>query len=314
MCSHFILYLFTRNSSYVTCYSCTNRHLKHKSKWDTLDLGLLTFTDILVQQKEKANKTLKTMLLSLRKRTQSFIEEWEDHKRCLLKESMFDDVEAVKILDGFSRRLRIISNEADHIQEKCTNFNTVESINFSALDVVKQDVKRSTEGWHTIQEYKKELESLSEQAWIRFRDDISRLQSFCRKWESCLDSLKDNPRATKYLTDLSNISALAPVLKLCIGDCFREDHWAELLQGKLQLPQTVRVENLTLVHFITTRDILQQSSTLIFLKDLQSRCGNLSWKNMQLLLLNIVIVSLNNLLLSNSELKEKFHSASQCKS
>jgi len=245
--------------------------LKLNSKWDVLDRNILKFTEVLVQQKEKARKTFENLLLLLRERSESFLHEWEDHKRSLLQASTFNDIEIVKSLDAFSQRLLVLRQEANNFQGTCTSFNIVELTDVSNLEVVKQDIERCTEDWYTIQDYNNELRTLSEQTWIYFRDDISRLQSFCQKWEPRLESLKDNQRGAIYLIDLPNIRALIPVLKFCIGDDFREDHWAELLQGKLQLPQTVRVENLKLVHFITMRDILQHSGTLLFLKDLQSR-------------------------------------------
>lgn len=51
----------------------------------------------------------------------------------------------------------------------------------------------------------------------------------------------------------------------------KEDHWIELLQGKLKLPREVTKENVKVEHFLSKIDILIEPSTLPFVKNLQSR-------------------------------------------
>jgi len=53
-----------------------------------------------------------------------------------------------------------------------------------------------------------------------------------------------------------------------------QDHWTELLQGKLRLPATVRLENLTAGHFLLVLDRLSDPSMVQFVKHLQSRAQN----------------------------------------
>lgn len=88
-----------------------------------------------------------------------------------------------------------------------------------------------------------------------------------------------------------------PALKYCKSDAFKEviihpyyqhhhvlsghhrthvfiilqDHWTELLQGKLQLSKDIRVEKLRVEHFLSRLDILMEPATLSFVKSLQAR-------------------------------------------
>jgi dynein heavy chain 2 len=80
---------------------------------------------------------------------------------------------------------------------------------------------------------------------------------------------------TIHLTDqLEDIKHAMPALKYCRGDPFKEDHWTELLQGKLRLPSNVRLENLTCGHFLLALDRLADPSMVSFVKHLQSRAQN----------------------------------------
>lgn len=51
----------------------------------------------------------------------------------------------------------------------------------------------------------------------------------------------------------------------------QEEHWSALLQGKLSLPKSVRLENLNVGHFLQRLEVLSDPSLLPFVKHLQAR-------------------------------------------
>lgn len=62
-----------------------------------------------------------------------------------------------------------------------------------------------------------------------------------------------------------------PALKFCRGDPFGEEHWTELLTGKLKLPREVKLVNLKLAHFLRALPILAEPATVAYVKQLQAR-------------------------------------------
>jgi dynein heavy chain 2 len=77
--------------------------------------------------------------------------------------------------------------------------------------------------------------------------------------------------AEHIISTVEKIKKCIPALKYCQGEPFKEDHWTELLQGRLQLAKEVKRENVKVEHFLSRLDILMEPSTLSFVKNLQAR-------------------------------------------
>lgn len=69
-----------------------------------------------------------------------------------------------------------------------------------------------------------------------------------------------------------------------------QDHWTELLQGKLQLSKDIRVEKLRVEHFLSRLDILMEPATLSFVKSLQARYS----KPSMVMMLLVAIIGIVN--------------------
>ena len=126
-----------------------------------------------------------------------------------------------------------------------------------------------------LREYKGELEKIASQDWISFRTNIFALQDLVGAWQ---DKAKQrfaqgtHDFVTQHLLDeMERIKKALPALKYCRGDPFKEEHWGALLQGKLGLPKTIRLENLTAGHFLQRLDVLSDPQMLSFVKHLQAR-------------------------------------------
>lgn len=139
------------------------------------------------------------------------------------------------------------------------------------------DINSTTKSWDMLKEYYNEYKAISDQDWLTFSTNVYVLQDFSTKWNDILkanyvkgSSSYDN--ISDYIfTTIDKIKKSIPSLKYCRGEPFKEDHWAELLQGKLQLARDVHRENLKVEHFLSRLDILMEPATLAFVKNLSSR-------------------------------------------
>ncbi|NDD92845.1 hypothetical protein EBZ37_12245, partial [bacterium] len=137
------------------------------------------------------------------------------------------------------------------------------------------DLAATSKSWDMLKEYYAELKVMSDQDWLMFSTNVYALQDFAQKWA---DSLKASFAKGSYdnvaehiISTVERIKKSIPALKYCRGEPFKEDHWTELLQGRLGLPRDVRRENVKVEHFLSCLDVLMDPSTLSFVKNLQAR-------------------------------------------
>jgi dynein heavy chain 2 len=77
---------------------------------------------------------------------------------------------------------------------------------------------------------------------------------------------------TDYLAEqVESVKHAMPALKFCRGEPFGEEHWAELLQGKLKLGRDVKLANLKVSHFLKALPTLADPATVTYVKQLQAR-------------------------------------------
>ena len=167
-----------------------------------------------------------------------------------------------------------IESQVTHISDACVSFG-MPPPRFVTLEPLSEDMKSTNKSWNMLKEYNDELRVISEQDWLRFATDVYVLQDFATKW---LDTLKATFTKGAYsvvgehIADVAEkIKRCVPALKYCRGEPFKDDHWVELLQGKLQLPRDVTRENVKVEHFLSRLDILMEPTTLSFVKNLQAR-------------------------------------------
>ena len=160
------------------------------------------------------------------------------------------------------------------LTENCATFG-LQKPRFDGLENLIIDIKNTTKSWDLLKEYYDELNLINVQDWLTFSVNVYVLQDFAMKW---VEILKNNYTNSKYdsvgehiITTVEKIKKCIPSLKYCQGTPFKEDHWAELLQGKLQLNKDVKRDNLRVEHFLSRLDILMEPGTLNFVKNLQAR-------------------------------------------
>lgn len=165
----------------------------------------------------------------------------------------------------FSADCQALKNEIFLLYDKYKVFNINSIPDFSEFISLNQVVQK-------FNEFTKDLDSISSTLWINLRTELRILDEFEKKWQSRLLKLSKGNRYVFVLTHLNNelksMRTLAPVLKYCVGDLFKDEHWAELLQGKMKLSPGVRVENLTYHHFFYARSFFSDTDNAQYLKNL----------------------------------------------
>lgn len=142
---------------------------------------------------------------------------------------------------------------------------------FDGLETLIEDYTQTSKSWDTLKLYYDELGVMSEQDWLTFSVNVYALQDFGTKWSELLKGSRGDSISEHILSAVDKIKKSIPALKYCRGEPFKEDHWTELLQGKLQLGRDIRRENVKVEHFLSRLDILMEPATLTYVKNLQAR-------------------------------------------
>jgi dynein heavy chain 2 len=177
-------------------------------------------------------------------------------------------------LDDWKEQYAELKEKTEALTESCQSFGMAQP-RFEGLEGVEADINQTVENWELLKDYSTELGVLAEKSWIDFRGSVFDLQDLATAWA---EKVKERIIAglhgvvTEHLSDqVDKIKHAMPALKFCRGEPFGEEHWAELLQGKLKLARDVRLENLKVSHFLAALDVLADPSTVTYVKQLQAR-------------------------------------------
>ena len=248
------------------------------SRWYKLEYELEAFSELIEKQKERAVDILEKDVMDMNETIDGFENRWQSLKPTEMKSWEKTRIEDVFVkLDNFWAEFEDLKKQSDTLAANCINFG-MNQPRFDSLETVENDLTKTTSSWNMLREYTDELDKMATQDWISFRTNIFALEDFGKAWsEKLKEKFADNAHdiVTIHLTDqLENIKHAMPALKYCRGDPFKEDHWTELLQGKLRLPSSVRLENLTCGHFLLSLERLAEPSMVQFVKHMQSRAQN----------------------------------------
>jgi len=245
------------------------------SDWSILEHELEVFCDLIDKQKEQAMEILNRDVSNLQKQVASFEERWETLKpkdvnlesRSCVKDEMTKLGHLVQEFDD-------IKKELAELRDNFIKFDMKEPDLIIPNDL-KSDIECNMNIWDIFTNFNTEFDVMCAKSWISLRTNIFTLDDFALGWIKKIQqslSAYQNHFVTIHINDkLFKIRKAVPSLKHCNGESFKEDHWAELLQGKFALPSIVRLENLTCGHFLQSLDLLAEPSMIKYLKTLQSR-------------------------------------------
>ena len=188
---------------------------------------------------------------------------------------MLPPKEAIENLEVFSSDFQLFQEELFLHNERCLDFN-INPLSLLQTRTIEREITKHVTFVKTLKDYDEELKDLTATAWINFRTNIYYIDDFRSKWNKRIENfLEANSNYSSIVSsikvDLQRLGDMIPILQFCSGDLFKEDHWTELLQGKMRLPPNINISNLLLRHFFDTGDILVDPNNAQFFRDLQIR-------------------------------------------
>ncbi|CAM9144794.1 unnamed protein product [Heterosigma akashiwo] len=244
-------------------------------RWDEFELTLEAFGAMVEEQKEQLKAVVEEEIMALNQNVDKFAQRWKALKPADMPSWAPEAVAKVfEALEDWNTQFGEIKNQADKLVENCRAF-AMDLPRFDGLDVVEEDITSTNESWGMLKAYQAELKELTDQDWISFRSNIFALSDLGTSWtEKVKERVAEGKHdlvTTHLLSEFDKIKKAGPALKYCRGDPFKEEHWSALLQGKLGMERSVRLENLTLGHFVGVLDKLADPALLQFVKHLQAR-------------------------------------------
>ena len=246
-------------------------------RWDDFDIALEAFNDMIEEQKEALKGQLEDDTITLNQQIDKFGNRWKQLKPTEVKSWEYDEVERIFVqLDDWKKQFAELEGQATSLTDNMVTFGMAKP-RFEGLEGLVEDLADTNRSWDMLKVYYEELNVMAEQDWLMFSTNVYALQDFATKWA---DNLKEQFAKGSYdnvadhiITTVEMIKKSMPALKYCRGEPFKEDHWTELLQGKLKLDRDVTREKVKVSHFISTKSlqILMEPSTLSFVKNLEGR-------------------------------------------
>lgn len=241
-------------------------------RWDDFDISLEAYNDLIESQKEVFKGTIESDVIALNTEIDRMGSRWRQLKPAEVKSYEYEDVLKVFTeIDDWKNQFSVLEENATTLVESCASFSMPKP-RFDGLEALVEDLKTTNESWSTLKQYIEELTGIGEQDWLGFSVNVYSLLDFSTKWSDTLKASPIRDMISEYiLSHTDKIKRSMPSLKYCQGEPFKDDHWTELLQNKLQLPKDIRAKNAKVSHFLSRLDILAEPSTLSFVKNLSAR-------------------------------------------
>lgn len=241
-------------------------------RWDDFDISLEAYNDLIESQKEVFKGTIESDVIALNTEIDRMGSRWRQLKPSEVKSYEYDDVLKVFTeIDDWRKQFSVLETTAATLVDSCASFSMPKP-RFDGLETLVEDLKTTTESWSTLKSYVEELTRIGDQDWLGFSVNVYSLLDFSTKWSEDLKASPIRDMISEYiLSHTDKIKRSMPSLKYCQGEPFKDDHWTELLQNKLQLAKDVRAKNAKVSHFLSRLDILAEPSTLSFVKNLSAR-------------------------------------------
>ena len=243
-------------------------------RWDNFDIALEAYNDVIEGQKEILKSFLEEEEIIINIDIDKFYNKWRQLKPTNTKSWEINDIQIIfDTLNDWKEQFLLLNNRTIKHTEARISFN-MKNPKFEQIELLNEDILNTTKSWDILKEYLNEEKLISNEDWLNFTN-IYILQDFAMKWSEEMKLIFSKGSydsiAEYIITKVEKIKRSIPSLKYCKSDSFKEDHWIELLQGKLQLSRDLKLDKLKVEHFLLKLDILMEPSTLTFVKNLQAR-------------------------------------------
>jgi dynein heavy chain 2 len=243
-------------------------------RWDDFEIALEAYNDIIEGQKEVLKGFLEEEEIIINVDVEKFGNKWRQLKPTDTKSWDPKDIQKVfDSLDDWKEQFASLQGRTTKHAEARVAFG-MKNARFDGIEALRDDLVNTSKSWDMLKEYMAEEKTLADEDWINFTN-VYVLQDFAAKWAENMKATftrgSYDSVAEYIVTKVERIKRSVPALKYCKSEAFKEDHWTELLQGKLQLPRDLRADKLKVEHFLSKLDILMEPATLSFVKNLQAR-------------------------------------------
>ena len=244
-------------------------------RWDDFDIALEAYNDMVEEQKEAMKSVLEEEVGTLNANIDRFANKWNQLKPTEVKSWELSEVQKIfDSLNDWKKQFSDLQESVDKLVDSSALFGLTKP-RFEGLEALSKNLQETNSSWDMLKSYYDEYKAFAEQDWLLFSTNVYALQDFAVKWIDILKAAfpKGNydSIAEHIILTVDKLKKSIPALKYCRGEPFKEDHWIELLHGKLQLSREVRRDNLKVEHFLSRLDILVEPATLSFVKNLNSR-------------------------------------------
>lgn len=241
-------------------------------RWDDFDVSLEAYNELIESQKEIFKSTIESDIISLNTEIDRMGNRWRQLKPSEVKSYEYQAVMKIfSEIEEWKNQFSGLETNAATLTESCASFNMPKP-RFDGLESLVEDLKNTTESWKLLKSYIEEVSAIGEQDWLGFAVNIYTLLDFSTKWYDQVKASQSRDMISEYiLSNTDKIKRCMPALKYCQGEPFKDDHWTELLQNKLQLAKEVRAKNLKVNHFLSRLDFIVEPSFLTFIKNLSAR-------------------------------------------
>jgi dynein heavy chain 2 len=250
------------------------------SRWYEFDISLEAFNDMIEEQKELLKSTLEEEIVNLNVTIDKFGSRWKQLKPDGESITNWEDKVLQEIflsLENWKEQFNALETSISTLIENCLAFNMPKP-RFEGYDALYEDYSKTNRSWDILKEFNTELQTFGAQDWHLFSVNVYILHDFAVKWfeylkVNVLGSNSNYDVVIEYIMNtIEKIKKAVPALKYCRGEPFKDDHWIELLQSKLQLSKdVVHKINLKVYHFLSKLDMLVENNMLSYVKNLQAR-------------------------------------------
>lgn len=217
-------------------------------QWEDLELTLDAFNDRIEDQMQHLRGQMDTRIGDVQLQVQKFSARWFELKPKKLDTSKPEEMMAlIGRIKEWQSEFHEVVDSGDKLTRDCEHFD-IPPPQFAGLQDVKADLESYVASCALFEEYMTELEKLSSEDWISFRQRTYVFDDFVVAWKEKSQACPRGAIADHLRTELNNYQDLGPLLKNVRGDAFQPEHWATLFR-KLEI-EKVSLDKLCLSHFL----------------------------------------------------------------
>ncbi|KAK8761105.1 hypothetical protein V5799_027627, partial [Amblyomma americanum] len=226
--------------------------------WHSLDERLHQHRDVVAHQMEVLKANASARLENFEHLRERFLSRWEQARPRL-------GDQATNLLGELRAELDALLDTRRRLASEAEQLGMTEPGELASIEQELQDAEAS---WALREQFRKELQELSQQQWILMRGQLHQLEGFLAEWgQRARDPDTPAAVAASLYKEIDTHRAALAVLPLCRGEAFSAQHWAEMFQ--LAEAAIRPLEELRLAHLLEVAPKLAAKKAQ--LQDLNSR-------------------------------------------